>query len=111
MLLRANPGRDALARLTLGTHAGDDARANAVDLTSPRIAAHEVCRSETTRSLNHHRLAGRYPDDPAHLFCRLDYLQERSAGSRDQFTGVEDIEPKTGGARKCVHQCRCLDSA
>ena len=35
MLLRADSGRDACARLAFGPRASDDARANAVDLTSP----------------------------------------------------------------------------
>ena len=85
----------------LGPRASDGARAHAVDLTSRSNRRHEVCRSETTRSLDHHRLAGRYPDDPAHLFCRLDHIQKRSAGSADQSAGIEDLERETGGDRAC----------
>ena len=36
------------------------------------IRRYEIRSPQTARAVHHHRFAGRHPDHPADLFCRLD---------------------------------------
>ena len=102
MLLRPRRVAAGARRRAVTSSGPDQTRADcshARRLKRTRGITHEVRGAQTAGAINHHCLARRYPHDSAHFFRRLDHVQKRSAGSADQFAGVEDRDERAGRDR------------